>query len=185
MQRYTLVRSDRRSIGLELAADGSLTVRAPRWMSEAEIRRFVDSKTAWLHEKRALLAQASQQWGGPVLSVEELAQLKQAARTDLAARLAEFAPRVGVQPTKLTIRTQHTRWGSCSSKGAISLNALLMLAPAHVRDYVVVHELCHLKEMNHSPRFWAEVARVLPDYAQCRDWLAQSGHALLQRNPKS
>ncbi|MEE0435292.1 MAG: M48 family metallopeptidase [Peptococcaceae bacterium] len=92
---------------------------------------------------------------------------------------------MGAAPVRLTIRTQRTRWGSCSAKGAISLNALLMLAPETVRDYVVVHELCHLKEMNHSSRFWAEVARVLPTYARERDWLKENGYALLKRNPTS
>lgn len=120
-----------------------------------------------------------------VLSAEELAQLKAQAQSDFAARLARWAPCVGAAPVRLTIRTQRTRWGSCSAKGAISLNALLMLAPETVRDYVVVHELCHLKEMNHSSRFWAEVARVLPTYARERDWLKENGYALLKRNPTS
>ncbi len=95
--------------------------------------------------------------------------------------MAHFAPLVGVSYGRITIRNQRTRWGSCSGKGNLNFNCLLMLAPPEVLDYVVVHELCHRKEMNHSPRFWAEVARVLPDYQQRRRWLKEHGGALVQR----
>lgn len=181
---YELIRGERRSIRLKLQDDGSLIVHAPRWMSRREVDAFVASKGRWIDEKRAILARSRREWGGRVLSETELAQLKEAARTDFSARLSRWAGRMGVAPAKLSIRTQHARWGSCSSRGAISLNALLMLAPEAVRDYVIVHELAHLREMNHSPRFWAVVAAALPDYAQSRDWLKNNGHALLQRNPK-
>lgn len=181
---YELVRDGHRSIRLQLRDDGSILVRAPRWVSRHEVDAFVAEKARWISEKRAILARGQREWGGAPLTAEELAQLKQQARTDFGARLEKWAVQLRVTPAKFSVRTQHARWGSCSSRGAISLNALLMLAPEPVRDYVVVHELCHLKEMNHSPRFWAEVAHVLPDYAQHRDWLATNGHALLQRNPK-
>ena len=78
---------------------------------------------------------------------------------------------------------QRTRWGSCSSKGNLNFNCLLMLCPEDVRDYVVVHELCHRKELNHSPRFWAEVAKVLPGYAVQRKWLKESGGTIIRRLP--
>ena len=182
---YELILADRRSIRLQLRDDGSLLVRAPRWMSRREVDAFVASKERWICEKRAILARGNRDWGGAALSPEELAQLRKAAQADLGARLEKWAARLGVHPTKLTIRTQRARWGSCSSRGAISLNALLLLAPETVRDYVVVHELCHMKEMNHSQRFWVEVARILPNYAESRDWLKNNGHALLKRNPRS
>ncbi|MEE0510634.1 MAG: SprT family zinc-dependent metalloprotease [Peptococcaceae bacterium] len=185
MQPVNIIYSQRRSISLELAADGSLTVRAPRDMSQQSVRRFVASKQAWIAKKRAQLEAGQRAWGGDVLTPAELALLKAQAQRDLPARVAQWAPRVGVQPQALHIRTQHTLWGSCSSTGRLSLNAFLMLAPDAVRDYVVVHELCHLKEMNHSARFWAEVEKVLPDYRTGRDWLKANGSALLQRNPKS
>lgn len=185
MTVYTLIRSDRRSVSLELKPDGSLLVRAPKQLARHEIERFIAEKSDWIARKQALLAHGNRAWGGEVLSGEVLAQLKAEAHVDLGARLAAWAARMGVQPARMTIRTQHARWGSCSERGTISLNALLMLAPEPVRDYVVVHELCHLKEMNHSPHFWAEVAQVLPDYKVQRKWLAENGHALLQRNPKS
>ena len=103
---------------------------------------------------------------------------RRAAATHAAARLAHFAPLVGRAARKLTIRAQRTRWGSCSARGAISLNWRLMQAPPEIFDYVVVHELCHLLVPNHSPRFWAEVARVLPDWRQQRAQLRQFGRSL-------
>lgn len=184
MPETSVIRSRRRTLALELRGDGTLVVRAPQQMREADIQRFIAEKADWIARTRARLAESCAAWGGDVLSADELALLKAQAREDLAARLAHWAPLAGVRPGRLSIRCQHTRWGSCSSQGNISLNALLMLAPEAVRDYVVVHELCHLKHMDHSPRFWREVARVLPDYAAQRDWLRANGAALLQRNPK-
>jgi predicted metal-dependent hydrolase len=86
---------------------------------------------------------------------------------------------VGVDYRRITIRSQKTRWGSCSSSGNLNFNCLLLLAPPEVLDYVVVHELCHRKEMNHSPRFWAEVGRVLPDYKKRNKWLKENGSRLM------
>ena len=93
----------------------------------------------------------------------------------------QIAPLVGVSYGGITIRAQKTRWGSCSSKGNLNFNCLLLLAPAEVLDYVVVHELCHRREMNHSPKFWAEVERVLPDYDARRKWLKENGPGLISR----
>ncbi|MEK7303792.1 MAG: SprT family zinc-dependent metalloprotease, partial [Pseudomonadota bacterium] len=103
---------------------------------------------------------------------------RRAAATHAAARLAHFAPQVGRAARKLVIRAQRTRWGSCSARGTISLNWRLMQAPPEILDYVVVHELCHLLVPNHSPRFWAEVARVLPDWRRQRAELRRFGRSL-------
>lgn len=92
-----------------------------------------------------------------------------------------FAEKIGVDYGRITIRCQKTRWGSCSSSGNLSFNCLLMLVPESVRDYVIVHELCHRKEMNHSARFWREVAEVCPDYQASRAWLRKNGGALIAR----
>ena len=93
---------------------------------------------------------------------------------------SDFESRVG----HITIRHQSSRWGSCSKKGNLNFNCLLMLAPAEVRDYVVVHELCHLLHMNHSKSFWREVARVMPNYRQPYNWLKENGGLLLARLDK-
>ena len=117
-------------------------------------------------------------------SEEELAELKNRARRVFLSRCAYYAPVVGVRYERVSIRSQRSKWGSCSGKGNLNFNCLLLLAPMEVLDYVVVHELCHRLEMNHSPRFWAEVQRVLPDYASARRWLRQNGGALLAKLPE-
>ena len=95
-----------------------------------------------------------------------------------------YAPRIGVSYGRITIRSQRTRWGSCSAQGNLNFNCLLSLCPEEVRDYVVIHELCHRKEMNHSPKFWAEVEKVMPDYARHRKWLKENGGSLIARLPE-
>lgn len=96
----------------------------------------------------------------------------------LRARVAHFAPLVGRTPAAVRIKAQKRRWGSCSAKGALNFNWRLILAPPPILDYVVVHELCHLAELNHSPRFWALVERVLPDFGERRAWLRGRGGQL-------
>ena len=147
-------------------------------MSNADIRRFVESKSGWIEkhlEKRTAAARL------PVFTDEQLQVLARQARQTIPERVAHFAPLVGVTYGRITIRSQHTLWGSCSSKGNLNFNCLLMLTPPEVLDYVVVHELCHRKEMNHSARFWAEVEHVLPDYEIRRKWLRENGTALISR----
>ena len=94
-------------------------------------------------------------------------------------RVEYFAKVIGVTYGKITIRNQKTRWGSCSSKGNLNFNCLLMLAPSEVLDYVVVHELCHRKQMNHSKAFWLEVEKVLPIYKEVRKWLKEEGSQMI------
>ena len=108
-----------------------------------------------------------------------------AAQADLTERVTRLAARMGVDFAGITIRAQRTRWGSCSARGSLSFNCLLMLAPPEVREYVAVHELCHRKQMNHSAAFWREVASCLPDYAAQRAWLREHGPALLGRLPET
>ena len=108
--------------------------------------------------------------------------VKQAAAT-LPERVRFFAQQMGLSYGRITIRSQRTRWGSCSAKGNLNFNCLLMLMPQEVRDYVVLHELCHRKEMNHSTAFWAEVEAVCPDYRVHRKWLKDNGVSLIARLP--
>lgn len=107
--------------------------------------------------------------------------LNNMALMDIPKRVKTFAPIVGVDYGRITIRTQKTRWGSCSSKGNLNFNCLLMAMPEEIRDYVVVHELCHRKQMNHSDKFWAEVEKILPDYKERRKWLRDNGEKIMNR----
>lgn len=173
--QYELIRSDRKTLAIQVRSDGRVVVRAPTRMPLADIQRFVEEKTLWIEKH---LKKAAQSTSAPFTEAE-LHQLAEAALTDIPQRVRRFAPIVGVTVGRITIRNQRTRWGSCSSKGNLSFNCLLMLCPEAVRDYVVVHELCHRLEMNHSPRFWKEVERVLPDYRTHRKWLKEHGSALI------
>ena len=179
MESFELIRSARRTIAIQIKS-GRVIVRAPLRMSRAEIERFVVSKADWINKH---LEAAKQRQSVPVqpFTAAEIQQLADAALLDIPQRVRKYAAIVGVTVGRITIRNQKTRWGSCSSKGNLNFNCLLMLCPEEVRDYVVVHELCHRKELNHSPCFWNEVARVMPDYAVRRKWLKDNGAALIRR----
>lgn len=179
MESFELIRSARRTIAVEIR-NGKVIVRAPLRMSKVEIERFVASKTDWINKH---LEASKQRQSVPVqpFTTVEIQQLADAALLDIPQRVRKYAAIIGVTVGRITIRNQKTRWGSCSSKGNLNFNCLLMLCPEDVRDYVVVHELCHRKELNHSPCFWNEVARVMPDYAVRRKWLKDNGAALIRR----
>ena len=175
---YRLVRSSRKTIAIEIMPNAEVVVRAPNRMPKAAIEAFLLEKRNWLEKHLAKQI--------PPLSAftnVQIDALTQQARSAIPERVAYYAPVVGVTYGRITIRSQHTRWGSCSSRGNLNFNCLLMLAPEKVVDYVVVHELCHRKEMNHSPRFWAEVERILPDYRQSKRWLKENGQSLMGRLP--
>lgn len=173
---YRVIRSDRRTLAIQILPDGEVVVRSPKRVSEKHIRAFVESKADWIqkHSKPAVVP--SQKF-----SPEELAQLTDRAASVIQQRLRYFAPLVGVTYGRVTIRHQRTRWGSCSAKGNLNFNCLLALTPPAVLDYVVVHELCHRKELNHSSRFWEAVRTVLPDYAVSRKWLKEHGNQLISK----
>ena len=176
---YELIRSARRTIGAEIK-NGRLIVRAPYLAPKGAIERFLGDNRARLESLlEKARAREEKKAAVPKLTPEEIRALADEARKTIPERCAFFAPLVGVRYGRITIRTQRSRWGSCSAKGNLNFNCLLMKAPPEVLDGVVVHELCHLKEMNHSARFYAEVARVLPDYKKRRKWLDDNGDLLM------
>ena len=177
MIEYTLIRSSRKTLGLQIK-DGKVIVRAPMRMPKAAINAFVIKHADWIE---AHLAKAAVGQSLPKLSERELEELAKQAKRTIPARVAHYAAMLGVDYGRITIRTQKTRWGSCSSKGNLNFNCLLMLAPPEVLDSVVVHELCHRRHMNHSAAFYAEIARVMPDYKERHAWLKQNGEALMNR----
>ncbi len=180
--KYQIIRSARRTLQIEIKAGGQVIVRAPQRVSDAEIQRFVDSKAAWIagHIEK-LKAREAERPKEERLSMEDIRELADQALVDIPARVRRYAPIVGVEYGRITIRNQKSKWGSCSSQKNLNFNCLLMLAPEAVRDYVVVHELCHLIELNHSKKFWAHVKRVLPDYKKQEEWLKMQGPSLMRR----
>ena len=177
-----VIRSRRKTLSMQVKGDGQVEIRAPLRTPDAEIRRFLETHRRWL-EKHLQKAQALQQAKAGVrkLTAAETAELKKKAKRILPERVAYWAPLIGVRPGRIAVRCQKTRWGSCSTKGNLNFNCLLMLAPEGVIDSIVVHELCHLKHMNHSKRFYAEIEKVLPDYRQHQQWLKDNGEFLLAR----
>ncbi len=186
-RKYEIRRSSRRTIGIEITPDG-LLVRAPRRASIAEIERVLQKHSRWIDSHMQKLADdtACAAQAGP-LTEAELQDLADTARIRIPERVAYYAPLIGIDPAqigRITIRHQKTRWGSCSAKGNLNFNCLLMLTPPEVLDSVVVHELCHMKEMNHSARFYDEVLRVFPEYKKWHRWLKEHGGAILKRLPQ-
>lgn len=179
---YQLIRSKRRTCVMQMRPDGSVVVRAPMRMPNRQIQAFVALHGDWIARMRAKMQQAAAD-GQSVLTGDEIAALRAQAAADFAARVRTFGAQMGISVNRIAIRCQKSRWGSCSSAGNLNFNLLLMLAPPFVRDYVVVHELCHRREMNHSPRFWSLVAQVLPEYQTAVQWLRDNGAALMARRP--
>jgi predicted metal-dependent hydrolase len=158
-------------------APALLTV--PVWMAEREIERVVDSHRVWIARERA-----KQQ---PRLRLDARAvseaDARRATRELVTMLVDDEAPALGVSVERIQVRDQRTRWGSCSARGTLSFNWRLVLAPFEVLDYVVVHELCHLREPNHSRRFWRLVESRRPDWRTQRDWLHEHGPELLAFRP--
>ena len=175
---YQVIRSSRKTISLEITRDGKLLVRCPRSMTSGQIHQFVQSKTGWIEKHMAKYAASPEV---RKFTMEQIHILADKAKQIIPERVAYYAPKVGVSYGTITIRNQRSRWGSCSSLGNLNFNCLLVLAPPPVLDYVVVHELCHRKQMNHSQAFWAEVEKVCPDYKVWRKWLKEEGRVLIRR----
>ena len=179
--QYTVIRSNRKTLALQIK-DGDLIVRAPRKAKRAEIDAMIDQHRLWI-EKHWQKAEQHRQAAEALesLTMEEIHALADQALKVIPERVRYYAPLIGVTYGRITIRNQRTKWGSCSAQGNLNFNCLLMLTPPEVLDSVVVHELCHRKEMNHSERFYAEVFRVFPDYKRWDKWLKENGPILMQR----
>lgn len=218
---YTLVRSRRRTVGLEIRPDATLVVRAPTRAPVSYVESILRQKAGWISAKLALVRSRASlvprhdfltgerfpylghDWPIVVVAFQKEALTfdtrtgftldvaafdrgevvfeewyRARARELLAGRVREYAARMNVAIPRLRITGAERRWGSCSTSGTVSFAWRLVMAPMDVVDYVVVHELAHLREMNHSRRFWAVVAPVMPDYDKRRRWLQEHGGML-------
>lgn len=180
MEQFEIIRSKRRTIAIEIKKDMRIVVRVPLEMKGNDIQRFVMEKQRWIEKHLQIIKMRNEEKETP-FTAEEIHALADAALKDLPQRVAKYAPIVGVTVGRITIRNQRSRWGSCSAKGNLNFNCLLMLCPEEVRDYVVVHELCHRKELNHSPAFWTLVECVLPGYKEQYHWLKENGSKIIGR----
>lgn len=184
LPEYRLIRSRRRTISVEIAEDAGVIVRAPKWLPLYEINAYVAKNADWIREHAEKIKRSNNRaLALGKFSRNEIEALHTMAVATIPEKVQYYAQILGVTYGRITIRNQKTLWGSCNAKGNLSFNCLLMKAPEHVRNYVIVHELCHRMEMNHSKAFWAHVATVIPDYGKCRKWLRDEGSLLLRMMP--
>lgn len=179
-----IIRSKRKTVSLQIDENLQITLRAPLRMSDREIRRFIEEKTPWIENHLQKVKDRKEETRvepEDMLTVEDIRALAKEAVSHIPERVRFYADKIGVSYGRITIRNQKSRWGSCSSRGNLNFNCLLMLTPPEIIDYVVVHELCHRLEMNHSKRFWAEVEKVLPDYRKREKWLKNEGEKIMRR----
>jgi predicted metal-dependent hydrolase len=156
---------------LRVDPEGSVRVTIPRGGSAREAQDFVARHRVWIDRQRTAVRP-------PSISSVERRLLRQRAAAELPARLLSLAEQFGLTVTRITIRNQRTRWGSCGRNGHITLNWRLVTMPDWVADYVLVHELMHLRKLDHSPAYWKLVAAAYPRYRDARQWLRANAERL-------
>ena len=176
---YEIIKSSRKTIAVEVRQDGSVLVRAPRNCPQSRIDTFLKEKQAWVLAK----VEEQKEKEADSMKIQPLSEAEQRLYRDKAREIFEqkvsyYAQMMGVSYGRIAIRDQKTRWGSCSGEGNLNFNWRLIFAPAGVLDYVVVHELAHRKEINHSPRFWKVVEDTMPEYRKYQKWLKENGRGL-------
>ncbi len=214
-----LIRSHRRTIGLQITNDARLIVRAPHSASEGFIRKLISRKESWIIAKQDFFKQRQNKAvirkfvpgeeflflgeSYQLVAVEDLPKAvvlgdslmissvvlanardhienwyKDQALAYISQRTANYAIMTGLKFQSIRINSATTRWGSCGYKDTLNFTWRLIMAPIKVVDYVIIHELMHLKQKNHSRKFWAEVAQMMPDYKQEERWLKHNSHLL-------
>ncbi len=164
---------------MEIQVDdfGGITMRVPASAPENDVRKFFESKKRWAEAHSAKLKEG----GEPAFTEDEVRETFAAAERIIPGRVKLYAEKLGVSYGKITVRNQVTKWGSCTSAGNLNFNCMLALMPEKVLDSVIVHELCHIRYMNHSPGFYKAVREVMPDYDVRRAWLRENGSAYMRR----
>ncbi len=160
---YKIIRSNRRTAALEITPTLEIIVRAPRFMRDRDIQRFVESHQQWL-QKHMEIQRIRQANRPPAPTPEEEQVLRERAASILPQKVVYYAAIMGVQPTGVRITSAKKRFGSCSGKNALCFSWRLMMYPEDAIDYVVVHELAHIRHHDHSAAFYRFVASVMPDY---------------------
>lgn len=165
---YTVRRSVRaKRLRLAVYPDGRVVASVPLRVSELQVRRFVETQHEWIAQQLARInTRPKPAWAR--MGRQEYLQYKESARALAHARLAHFNEQYGFKYGRVSIKDHASRWGSCSAKKNLNFNFRILFLPPPLRDYVIVHELCHLQELNHSMSFWKLVARAVPDYRRAR-----------------
>lgn len=164
MTEYTLIRSDRRTLALEITPELTVVVRAPYRCAQREIDRFVAAHTDWLERHMAIQRRRQQAAAARQVTPEQEAELRRQAQQYIPGRVAEYSARMGLTPAGVRITGAQKRFGSCSGKNRLCFSWRLMQYPPEAIDYVVVHELAHIRHHDHSAAFWSLVERTMPDF---------------------
>ncbi len=180
----SVIRSGRKTVSIQVKPN-EVIIRAPMRMKEKEIEKFVESKRNWIEKHLKSLSEKQKALENiEPYSDEEIRSFIKKAKEIIPKKVEFYAEKIGVTYNRITIRCQRTRWGSCSSKGNLNFNCLLVLLPDEIIDSVIVHELCHRKHMNHSAKFYEEVEKIFPEYRKCHEWLNRNGSKYMSRIPR-
>ena len=169
MIEYNVIRSNRKTVALEISAECKLLVRAPLLMPEGAIKSFISKHQKWIEQ--SILKQQKRAQNRRPLSALEINELKKLAAEILPKRIEYFSSLTKLKPTGIKITSAQKRFGSCNGKNSICFSYILMKYPIEAIDYVVLHELIHIKHHNHSREFWKEVEKYMPDYKARRQLL--------------
>lgn len=173
--RISVIRSARKSLGLEVRDANTVLARIPTRVSDRELKAFVENHRSWILEKTAVMAECEEnRKSTPAPPLELLSKTdRMKIQLKIGKRVRHYCEAMGVTVGYVTVKDQKTRWGSCSAKGNVNFNYQLAFLPDELLDYVVIHELAHRRHMNHSRAFWAEVEKYCPDYLERREQLKE------------
>ena len=187
MKNYKLIRSRRKSVALEINQNAELIIRAPIFTPVYVIEKFISQKNSWITKKQKIAINKKDEveklknnlFSEALAKGEKTKKItKQEAEEIISSRVKYYSQKENIEYKKIKITSAKNRWGSCSFKNNINFSMRLAMAPMEVIDYVVIHELCHIKEKNHSRKFWNEVLKIMPNYKQNEKWLKTKGHLL-------
>ena len=180
--KFTVIRSSRKTLCVTVGAGGEVTVKAPRFLSDRRIREFIAENSSFIENARAKALSVSDaaEAAGPYTEAD-IRKMKDKAASEFPGIVKLYADKLGVSFGRITVRRQKTKWGSCSSGKNINLNILLCDCPENVMHSVIAHEVCHLKHMDHGKDFYRELYAIFPDYDKCRKWLKDNGSLLNRR----
>lgn len=173
--RISVIRSARKSLGLEVRDANTVLARIPTRVSDRELKAFVENHRSWILEKTEVMAEREEKRKSTPAPPPELLSKTDRMKIQLkiGKRVRHYCEAMGVTVDYVTVKNQKTRWGSCSAKGNVNFNYQLAFLPDELLDYVVIHELAHRRHMNHSRAFWAEVEKYCPDYLERREQLKE------------
>ncbi len=173
---YELVRSERRTLSAEITPDGRVLVRAPLRMSTAQIERFLSERELWIATHLEKARSRDVRFDRDRYTEMEIEDMKRRTRELVLPLVEYYKMYVGVEPKSVRINRAKGRFGSCGPNGSLNFSCFLSLYPTEAIEYVVVHELCHILEHNHSPRFYAQIERVMPDYRERQRLIRNAGY---------